>query len=400
MLSTSITNNSITVVITSATGNKVYTINKTHANYDAVLDAVRNNNEAAIPALCNIATTIENYFEGNVAVRGGQVYYGQILVEGPVVDRVVEFAKNKLPVQPLLRFINKLMANPSSRAVGELYKFLEHKNMPITPDGNFLAYKGVQSDYYSKTAGDIQIIKGKVESGRIFNGISQTIEVVRNQVCDNKDEGCSKGLHAGSLKYATEFAGHGGKVVIVEINPSDVVSIPTDCDCQKLRTCKYNVVGEYEVPLDSNYCKDYCDGGDVDEEYLSSDDDECEDDEAGDAAFCEGYDAGFEDASSGRTPLPNDGRANQSEDEERYLEGYDSGFDDGSDDDEEVDDEDDDMCSYVVGYNEGLLGGICGKFDVSNMFNYNTKEDRSEYEVGYAAGYDDGVINRKPKPTS
>jgi hypothetical protein len=37
--------------------------------------------------------------------------------------------------------------------------------------------------------------------------------------------------------------------MIVEINPADVVSIPTDCQFQKLRTCKYKVVGEYEIDL-------------------------------------------------------------------------------------------------------------------------------------------------------
>jgi hypothetical protein len=37
----------------------------------------------------------------------------------------------------------------------------------------------------------------------------------------------------------------------VEINPADVVSIPTDCNFQKLRTCKYKVVAEHELPLTS-----------------------------------------------------------------------------------------------------------------------------------------------------
>jgi hypothetical protein len=43
----------------------------------------------------------------------------------------------------------------------------------------------------------------------------------------------------------------------VEINPADVVSVPDDCSCQKLRACSYKVVGEYEVPLDHNYNNSY-----------------------------------------------------------------------------------------------------------------------------------------------
>jgi hypothetical protein len=39
-------------------------------------------------------------------------------------------------------------------------------------------------------------------------------------------------------------------MVLVEIDPADVVSIPTDCEFQKLRTCRYKVVAECERPLD------------------------------------------------------------------------------------------------------------------------------------------------------
>jgi len=189
----------------------------------------------------------------------------------------LDFAKNKLPLQPILRFINNLMKNPSRRAVQELYKFLEHKNMPITPEGNFLAYKGVQADYYSKTAGNIIVIKGTVKDGKIYNGIGEVIEVERNGVCDDKNLGCSSGLHAGSVAYATEF-GRGGKVVIVEINPADVVSVPDDCNCQKLRACRYKVVGEYEIPLDHNYNNSYSHEDWTDDYGDGTDEESCDDD--------------------------------------------------------------------------------------------------------------------------
>ncbi len=291
MISTSISTNSITVVITSNDTNNVYTLASTNPNYDAVLDAVRLGDEDSIHALCNIAKSIETFTEGNVKVENGHVYYNNTLMDGVIVDRILGFVKEKLPVQPLLRFINKLNDNSSARAVSELYKFLEHKNMPITPEGNFLAYKGVTKDYYSITAGTIEVIKGTVKEGKIFNGVGEKIEVKRNQVCDNKDIGCSAGIHAGSLQYATEFSGSVGKVVIVEIDPKDVVSIPTDCMCQKLRACAYKVVSEFEVPLNDNYCDKYSS-----KDSEESDDDEYENyhNEAIDSATEYGYEIGFE----------------------------------------------------------------------------------------------------------
>ena len=343
MISTSITNNSATIVITDAAGKStVYPLNRTHSNYDAVIDAVRNNDEAAIHELCNVSKSIENFAEGKVRVENGHVYYGNLLLEGIIVDRILGFIKHKLPVQPLLRFINKLYENPSSRAISELYKFLEHKNMPITPSGNFLAYKGVQSDYFSKTAGNIEVIKGKVVDGKIYNGVGQEIEVKRNQVCDDKDIACSKGLHAGSVSYATDF-GIGGKVVVVEINPADVVSIPTDCQCQKLRACAYKVVGEFEVPLNDNYCDAYSScGNDGDDDGCSAADDG-EDEDAEycdilDLAYSNGFDEGYGDAADklgfNKAMVAEDfmecpETVDVADFVEAWTHGYQSGYDDG-----------------------------------------------------------------------
>lgn len=292
MIAYTLTNNSITVVL----DNKVYTVSNGQAHWEPVLDAIRNNDKAKLHTVLSVANTIVTFTEGNVTVKDNQVFYRNVPLDNYVVEKVLEFSKNKLPLQPILRFINNLMKNPSRRAVQELYKFLEHKNMPITPDGNFLAYKGVQSDYYSKTAGSIIVIKGKVQDGKIYNGIGEEIEVERNGVCDDKNLGCSSGLHAGSVNYATDF-GRGGRVVIVEINPADVVSVPDDCSCQKLRACRYKVVGEYEVPLDHNYNNSYSQedwhGDDVHDSY-SEEDYECDEDCGG----CENDDNTCENVAS------------------------------------------------------------------------------------------------------
>ena len=75
--------------------------------------------------------------------------------------------------------------------------------------------------------------------------------------------------------------------MIVKIDPSDVVSVPHDCDCQKLRTCKYEVVSLHETietPLDDGLNSDYGDYSDWDEDEDVSDD------------WNEGYAAGYDEA--------------------------------------------------------------------------------------------------------
>lgn len=160
---------------------------------------------------------------------------------------------------PLLKFLDNLMDNPSRRSVNELYSFLEHGNMPITPDGHFLGYKSVRpdmTDHYS---------------GKFDNNIGQVLEMPRNAVCDDANHGCSYGFHVGSLEYATNFGGSDRKVVIVKVNPADVVSVPHDCDFQKMRTSRYEVVGTYDAPLPNNYYDGYDEGDEDSDEVLYSD---------------------------------------------------------------------------------------------------------------------------------
>ena len=175
-------------------------------------------------------------YEG-IEVKDGNLYVFGEPVHSTLATRVLSFLEHGLNCVHLFKFILKLNLNPSKRAVDELYTFLDHENLPITDNGNFIAYKAVRSDYYDKY------------SGTFLNTVGNVLEMPRNKVDDDKNIGCSHGLHAGTIEYAKNYMDRDGHLVLVEINPADVVSIPTDCNFQKLRTCKYKVVDEYEIDL-------------------------------------------------------------------------------------------------------------------------------------------------------
>jgi hypothetical protein len=317
MLSTSLRNNSLTALV----NNKVYSCDSTHPNWQKILQAVRDHNESLLVKLIDVKRSVVNFVSGRLRVCGNEVLYDGKRLEGIIVDRLLEFIRNDLPAEPLCRFIAKLMQNPSKRAVEELYKFLEHKNMPITPDGNFLAYKGIQKNWYSITSGKLTMIQGRVDAeGHILNVVGAVVECKRNEVCDDKEIGCSKGIHAGSLEYATDF-GSGGRVVIVEIDPTNVVSIPTDCSCQKLRTCKYKVVGEYELPLDNTFTDAFCEDKEWRNSCCQKPKSPCKCDNDEDA-----YEQGFQDGYDGN---------DQSFDAQAYLDGYKDGQASWDEDNEE-----------------------------------------------------------------
>ena len=177
-------------------------------------------------------------YEG-IEVKDGNLFVFGDAVHSTLATRVMSFLEHDLDCVHLFKFILKLNLNPSKRAVDELYTFLEHKELPITDNGNFIAYKAVREDYTDK------------HTGKFLNTVDSVLEMPRNKVDDDKNVGCSYGFHAGTKEYATDFAYGEGHIMEVEINPADVVSIPTDCNFQKLRTCKYKVVAEHELPLTS-----------------------------------------------------------------------------------------------------------------------------------------------------
>ena len=196
-----------------------------------------------------------------IEVKDGSVFVGGDVVRSIVADRIINYLADGIDCLPIFKFITRLQLNPSKRAVDELYTFLEHKYLPLTETGTFLAYKAVRADFTDK------------HTGRFDNSVGNVLEMPRNKVDDNKEIGCSYGFHAGTLEYASGFASGSDKLVLVEIDPADVVSIPTDCNFQKLRTCRYKVVSEYERPLSepvyqSRFSTEHDD--DVDDEWDDS----------------------------------------------------------------------------------------------------------------------------------
>jgi hypothetical protein len=251
-------------------------VNTDNPNYTGLKNALLNAEYDSIGRFLDIKKQIEDFSHGSIKVVAEKVYYGNYELKGFVIDKLLEFLRSGAKdAQPILNFIEKLMFNPSKNSVDQLYTFLSYKTLPLTETGNVIGYKGVDADYYSKRGNtNTIVITGTVnKNGCILNKVGETIEVARNSVDDNKDNHCSHGLHIGSYDYAKDWAGNDGHLMMVEFNPCDAVSVPTDCNFQKLRVSKYKVIGEVpfervketEAPLNEPYYNT--------EEEISVDDD-------------------------------------------------------------------------------------------------------------------------------
>lgn len=147
--------------------------------------------------------------------------------------RLVEFAFDELPIEPIVRFWKKLRENPDADAREMAYGFLERNGHPITPDGNFIAYKkvtginGILVDSYTRS---------------IRNMPGDIVAMPRDKVVRDKNVTCAAGLHVASWNYAQGYSGN--TLLQVEVDPRDIVSVPVDYNGEKMRVCRYKVIGE------------------------------------------------------------------------------------------------------------------------------------------------------------
>lgn len=226
------TSNGVSAVVNGRSVN----ITEDHPSYKTVWEAItQNKSEAEVERLFDTATALKSFMHGEIEVKDGQVLYKNQPMHNVVTQRIIEFCAKGLPYKPLVRFLERLLRNPSWRAIRELFLFLQHEALPITEDGYVLGYKGVKDDYMD------------VYSGKYDNHPGKENSMPRCEVDDDFRKHCSSGFHIGSLKYALGF---GKRVVIVKFDPADAVSVPEDENFQKLRVCKYNVVCDYKGALD------------------------------------------------------------------------------------------------------------------------------------------------------
>lgn len=222
--------------------------------------------------MLNPAEKIAKWSQGNFKLVGNSVFYKDTEVTGKFAERIVNLINADIPVQFLMNFFERLELNPSFNSRKQLFAFLDVNSIAITQNGTFLCYKAVRNNWTDK------------HTGTIPNCIGQVVTMKRELIDDNPDVGCSKGLHAGGLEYVKGFAcgygtAGGDRIIIVEIDPADVVSVPHECAYGKLRTCRYKVLMEFRGELPGYVSDENIENQTYEEDNI--DDDWNDDDEPG-----------------------------------------------------------------------------------------------------------------------
>ena len=134
--------------------NQTYLIPNTAINFQSIRKALLEGNYDAIPSLLDTKSTLEAHSSGAVSCDGNEVLYKGEPVHNSACTKLLNLMADGLSnINPWLKFIEKLMANPSHNSREQAYKFIELKGMPLTEDGNIIGYKGVAENYFDKWSG-------------------------------------------------------------------------------------------------------------------------------------------------------------------------------------------------------------------------------------------------------
>ena len=243
---------------------KPYVATDTHPAWDAIVEGVVVNDDPEALDLFDATVALSKRFERlgeRATVANGRVYFDGDEVDNALTKKIVEFLEAGVPDwKPLVNFMEKVYTNPEQYSREQMFEWLSRHAFSINEDGDILGYKSVQPTsregftYESITSGsDTVIVDGVEYTGHVPQNVGSVVEMPRSGVAFDPNKGCAAGLHVANFNYASTWAGSHNPVLLVAVNPRDVVSVPNDSRWEKVRVCRYRVVeiatGEPTGPL-------------------------------------------------------------------------------------------------------------------------------------------------------
>ena len=234
--------NSVTVVFRGMP----FSVPSDSISYESLVEALVSDDvetvEEVLFAGARLAEALAEF--GDVEVHSGHVTYQGEEVHGYLVDQILFAQQNGVDVDPFANFLNNVMQNPNPRARQDLFLWRERSNMPLTSDGCILAWRTVRADYLDH------------HSATMDNSVGAIVEQDRDLCDSNPDQTCSSGLHFCAQSYLRHFGGSDSRLMVVKINPADVVAFPRDYDMAKGRCCRFEVVDEVPQELLAEFFND------------------------------------------------------------------------------------------------------------------------------------------------
>lgn len=231
-------------ILTVVDGAELFVVTSEEPNFLLCLDAARSGKSLAeirklsVPDVSPITSLSER-----VQVSDDKILFDGEEVHDELAKTIRRYWAEGRPYSGLVKFMERLSLNSCEHSREALWKWISSPNvqMEINNQGLLIAYKGVRTDKTSVHAGPA-IVDDVPVNGHVPNHDGSIVRMDRSAVQHDPSVACGTGLHVGSLSYARGF----GQIVLVcLVDPVDVVSVPSDCQSQKMRVCQYEVIEPY-----------------------------------------------------------------------------------------------------------------------------------------------------------
>lgn len=186
----------------------------------------------------NMEQTLSNVLLKDVKIIDGTLLINNVIFKGSQINDLVRFIDNNDIENGLriLKFLERLSLNPLDHARNELYDFALHNNLKITSAGTLLVYRSMNDNY----------VDGHTRSMFNYSGFITCLPL---DSCDqNSRNSCSRGLHLCTPSYGK----YSSKLLIAEVDPKDIVSIPKEYKSNKMRCRAFKgivEISDYERTL-------------------------------------------------------------------------------------------------------------------------------------------------------
>lgn len=192
------------------------------------------------------------YLSNNMSIKDGKIYFGENKLEETLATHLLSLLneentpKDEKLWKSYVRFLDNLFQNANEDIRNQLFRWMDYENkagygFAITEDGCIVGYKGCNGSVLEPVSvhSGRAIVDGVEFDGHVPNKVGSVISMPRSSVQYDPSVGCSYGLHVGTRNYASSWA---PILLLVKVNPRDVVSVPYECDSQKMRVCEYTVL--------------------------------------------------------------------------------------------------------------------------------------------------------------
>lgn len=196
---------------------------KTDEEVMALVDA----KNAIVEPLNKVAPGMIEVRESEDPAADPDVFIAGAKITGRVADLILHFKKKNMPFGALKNFWKRVQANPLLVGRESMINFMTQNDVPLLPDGRFMAYKGV-----NKTE-DPNVFRAVHDRNFIYR-LGEYATEDREKCTVDVNNTCGPGLHTGGFSHAS---GYGDTIIDCIVDPADVTSVPQNEAC-KMRACR------------------------------------------------------------------------------------------------------------------------------------------------------------------